>query len=144
MQQPNVKMFFPQLLNKVGQTWNGGTDFKRGPGTTAPLLMAPCVFCSCVWDFHSRGKRVATWSTRCSLASLCRQTHVQRVCFFEHRQGPNEVRWRPGKEANLAPSCFKQVFWKQMNFIEVSTLWHCWDFSAPTVAFLRPCSDSTP
>jgi len=25
------------------------------------------VFCSCVWDFYNRFKRVATWSTRCAL-----------------------------------------------------------------------------
>ena len=24
------------------------------------------VFCSCVWDFYSRGKRAATWSPRCA------------------------------------------------------------------------------
>jgi len=25
------------------------------------------VICSCVWDFYSRGKRAATWSSRCAL-----------------------------------------------------------------------------
>jgi len=39
------------------------------------------VFCSCVWDFYIRGKRVATWSTRCALTSLCRHTYVQGVCL---------------------------------------------------------------
>ena len=32
------------------------------------------VFCSCVWDFYSRGKRVATWPSRCFLKSLYRHT----------------------------------------------------------------------
>jgi len=35
------------------------------------------VFCSCVWNFYSRGKRTATWSPRCALSSLCRHTYVQ-------------------------------------------------------------------
>jgi len=33
------------------------------------------VFCSCVSDFYSRGKRVATWSSWCALKSLCRQAY---------------------------------------------------------------------
>jgi len=41
------------------------------------------VFCSCVCrDLCSRGKRVATWSSRCVLSSLCRHTYVQCVLFF--------------------------------------------------------------
>ena len=39
------------------------------------------VFCSCVWAFYSRVKRVATWSSRCALTSLCRHTYMQCVWF---------------------------------------------------------------
>ena len=40
------------------------------------------VFCSCVWDFYSRGKRSARWSPRCALTSLCRHTYVQCGLFL--------------------------------------------------------------
>jgi len=41
------------------------------------------VFCSCVCDFYSRGKRVATWSSRYALKSLCSHTyHIGAVCVF--------------------------------------------------------------
>jgi len=41
------------------------------------------VFCSCVSDIYSRGKRVATWSSRCALKSLCRHAHyIGAVCLF--------------------------------------------------------------
>jgi len=41
------------------------------------------VFCSCAWDFYSRGKRVATWSSRCALKSLCCDTYyIGGVCLF--------------------------------------------------------------
>ena len=49
-------------------------------------------------------------------------------------QGRNEVRWRPGQEASLAPSCsnLKPFGSKFTVFEEVQYLWHCWDFSPPT------------
>jgi len=57
---------------------------------------------------------------------------------FEARgQGRNEVRWRLGQEAILAPPCSKQVFRKQMYCIEestcdiVGTFWHPRSHSAP-------------
>ena len=41
------------------------------------------VFCSCVSDFYSRDKRVATWSSRCALKSLCRHTYyIAAVCLL--------------------------------------------------------------
>jgi len=41
------------------------------------------VFCSCVSDFYSCGKRVATWSSHCALKSLCRHTYyICAVCLF--------------------------------------------------------------
>ena len=39
------------------------------------------VFCSCVWDFYSRGKRAATWSPRVP-NFLCRHTFVQCGWFL--------------------------------------------------------------
>ena len=34
-------------------------------------------------DIYSRGKRVATWSSRCALKSLCRQAYyIGAVCLF--------------------------------------------------------------
>ena len=34
-------------------------------------------------DFYSRGKRVATWSSRCALKSLCRHAYyIGAVCLF--------------------------------------------------------------
>ena len=50
------------------------------------------VFCSCVWHFCIHGKRVATWSTRCALTSLCRHSYVQGVCFFEYREEKSDVK----------------------------------------------------
>ena len=36
-----------------------------------------------LWDFYNLGKRVATWSSRCALKSLCRHTcYVGAVCLF--------------------------------------------------------------
>jgi len=36
-----------------------------------------------VWDFYSRGKRVAAWSSRCVLKCLCRHTYyIGAVCLF--------------------------------------------------------------
>jgi len=35
------------------------------------------------WDFYSRGKRVATWSSRCALKSSCRHTcYIGAGCLF--------------------------------------------------------------
>jgi len=39
--------------------------------------------CSCVWDFCSRGERVAMWSSRCALKSLyCYTYYIGAVCLF--------------------------------------------------------------
>ena len=40
------------------------------------------MFCSCVWDFYSRGKRAATWSSRCALKSLRHTYYIGAVCLF--------------------------------------------------------------
>ena len=41
------------------------------------------VFCSCVSAIYSRGKRLATWSSRCALKSLCRHAYyIGGVCLL--------------------------------------------------------------
>ena len=71
---------------RFSAVWKRRKRANREP-TSCNHLGAFCldVFRSCVWDFYIRGKRVATWSTRCALTSLCRHTYVQGVCFFEYR-----------------------------------------------------------
>ena len=63
------------------------------------------VFCSCVWDFYSRGKRTARWSPRCALKSLCRHTYVQRGLFLWPQI--RKDRWETYK--NVGHVCF-QIF----------------------------------
>jgi len=59
------------------------------PGFTVTMIWVRLMwrrpFCSCVWDFCSRGygKWVATWSSRCALKSLWRHTyHIGAVRLF--------------------------------------------------------------
>jgi len=59
-------------------------------------------------------------------------------------QGCNEVRWRPGQEASLAPSCSKQVFRKQMHRIKRSTCDIIGAFRRPPHWFGVSLSDSVP
>ena len=64
--------------------------------------------------------------------------------------GANEVRWRPGQEASLAPACSKQVFRKQMYCTEesicdiVGTFWRPCSHLAPHAVIWRLHSDSAP
>ena len=72
------------------------------------------------------------------------------ACVWLLNQGLNEVRWRPGQEASLAPHLrtwglpvANVLYWR-------ICLWHCWDFSAtrshstlPAVIYLHH-SDSVP
>jgi len=55
-----------------------------------------------------------------------------------HWQGHNEVRWRPGQEASLAPhvrtwglSEANSLYWRKY-------LWHCWVFSTLPAVIRRP------
>ena len=66
------------------------------------------VFRSGVSDIYSRGKRVATWSSRCALKSLCRYAYyIGAVCLFfwaqirKHRCDPYKKR-RPCVVSNIS------------------------------------------
>jgi len=52
-------------------------------------------------------------------------------------QGRNEVRWRPGHEASLAPPCSKLRSFEANVLCWRKYLWQCWDFSASAAVIWR-------
>ena len=66
--------------------------------------------------------------------------------FMNRGQGCNEVRWRLGQEASLAPPCSKQIFWRQMQstlskkvlLILLGLFDSPRSYSAPSVVIWRP------
>ena len=73
------------------------------------------------------------------LGLLCWKSQQQLHCL----QGRNEVRWRPGQEASLAPPCsILWSFWKQMYCIEESTCDIVATFRRPPQSFVAPRSYS--
>ena len=85
-----------KYANRETSSWNQAVRF-----TWRVLLM--CV------RFNSRGKRVATSSSRCSLTSLYHHTYVQCVCFFEHRwekTGMKLVKKRRPRFVKYLPATF--------------------------------------
>jgi len=72
------------------------------------------------------------------------EANTQLKQVFRNHQGHNEVRWRPGQEASLAPPC------SSLRSLQANVrrwrkyLWHCWDFSAPPAAIRRPHSGPAP
>jgi len=73
-------------------------QFKKVRKTNQQLQPFGCVlldmFCSCVWDFYSRGKWLATWSSRCALKSLCCHTYyIGAVCLFFFNTDKNKQMW---------------------------------------------------
>ena len=58
-------------------------------------------------------------------------------------QGRNEVVWRPGQEASLAPHVRTWGLWDANVLYWRKYLWHCWNFSTPPQSFGIALSDST-
>ena len=54
------------------------------------------------------------------------------------QQGRNEVRWRPGQEASLAPRVRTWYRWEANFLYWRMYLWLCWDFSAHSTVIWRP------
>jgi len=53
-------------------------------------------------------------------------------------QGHNKVRWRPGREARLAPPCSNLIFSERNLLYWRMYMWHCWEFSAPPAVICHP------
>jgi len=62
--------------------WKSNKHTNREPSSSSSWVRFTWRFCSCVWDFYSRGKRVKTWSPRWALTSLCHHTYVQCGLFL--------------------------------------------------------------
>ena len=59
-------------------------------------------------------------------------------------QRRNEVRWRPGEKASLAPRVRTWGLSEENLLYLRKYLWHCWEFSAPPAVIRLPLSDSSP
>jgi len=67
---------------------------------------------------------------------------ISQLDSTSSRQGPNEVRWRPGQEASLAPPRSNlRPFRSKCTVFKKA---HCWDFSALPAVIRRTRSASAP
>ena len=90
--------------------WRRGGTVMRYPQCTVSI---GCLVRDTEWNercFKSSHMMHVSWSLTHSISS----TDAINV-------GRNNVRWRQGQKASLAPPCSKQVFWKQMYCVEEST-----------------------
>jgi len=146
-----IKRFFTTGINGVIPDWTllglyAGGLMNRGFNSGD--------YCINVWQ------HIYVWTTRfvnetqSKLRTQLNDEHLQDVMLLassnlppkrlwnekQHRfchinivlQGRNEVRWRPGQEASLAPPCSNLRFFEsKCTILKRKYLWLCWDFSVP-------------
>jgi len=95
-------------------------------------------------DFlHLSRNRYAFFRTRASKVGMIHWTSP--VTSLGHQQGRNEIRWRPGHEASLAPPCSNlRSFGSKCTVLKKVLVTLLGLFSAPPQSFGAPRNDSAP